>query len=308
MITASMKTASLFLVVALGLPAASFAASSSSTDYSVVADVIDSGGATASSADYGMQGSAGAAAGIAETTGVAGFAKHGFLAQIYERVGFGLVAAPATVDEAGTRQILGGDAIDDGTLLSVVPGGSITWSILSGPLTGISATGLVTAGIVAQNTPASVQGMLGGDTATLPLTVLNTIADNFGSYASDGLPDDFQVQYFGFDNPLAAPNLDVDGDGQTNYFEWVTGLSPISGASRFETELAVPDGQMPVTFGPCFPDRTYTLLYSLDLSPGSWQTIPGAIVLPIDANGFCTIIDPSPGDERRFYRVEINFP
>ena len=63
---------------------------------------------------------------------------------------------------------------------------------------------------------------------------------------------------------------------------------------------------MPVTFGPCFPDRTYTLFCSTELSPGSWQTIPGAIVLPIDANGFCTIIDPSPGNERRFYRVEIN--
>lgn len=306
MITASMKSLSPFLLAALVLPAITLASTSSSADYSVVADVIDSGGAAASSADYSTQGSAGAVVGISETPGVAGFAKHGFLAQIYERVGFGIVAAPATVDENGTRQVLGGDAIDDGTLLSVTPGGSITWSILSGPLTGISGAGLVTAGIVAQNTAASVQGTLGPDTATLPLTVLNTIADNFGSYAGDGLPDDFQVEFFGFDNPLAAPNLDVDGDGQTNYFEWITGLSPVNGASRFETELAVPDGQMPVTFGPCFPDRTYTLLYSTDLSPASWQTIPGAIVLPINAHGFRTIIDPTPGFTRRFYKIEVN--
>ena len=205
-------------------------------------------------------------------------------------------------------RLLGGDAIDDGTLLSVVPGGSITWSILSSPLSGIDANGLASAGIVAQNTPATIQGTLGPDTATLPVTVLNTIADNFGSYADDGLADDFQVQYFGYDNPLAAPNLDVDGDGQTNYFEWGTGLSPVDGGARFETELAVPDGQMPVTFGPCFPDRTYALLYSLDLSPGSWLPVPGAIMLPLDASGFCTIIDPSPGNESRFYRVEIDFP
>ena len=62
----------------------------------------------------------------------------------------------------------------------------------------------------------------------------------------------------------------------------------------------------PVTSGPCFPTRTYALLYSLDLSPGSWLPVPGAIMLPLDASGFCTIIDPSPGPERRFYRVEIN--
>ena len=301
-----MKASSLILLTLLGLPVAGIAAARSSADYSVVADVIDSGGAAASSSNYSTQGSAGAVAGSSVTAGVSGFARHGFLGQIYERVGFGVVAAPATVDESGTRQVLGGDAIDDGTLLSVVPGGSITWSILSGPLSGIDANGLASADIVAQDTPATIQGTLGLDTSTLPITVLNTIADNFGSYAGDGLPDDFQVQYFGFDNPLAAPNLDVDGDGQTNYFEWVTGLSPISGASRFETELAVPDGQMPVTFGPCFPDRTYALLYSLDLSPGSWLPVPGAIMLPLDASGFCTIIDPSPGNESRFYRVEIN--
>jgi len=294
----------LFLTL-FSVPVAGLAASSSSTDYSVVADVIDSGGAAASSADYSTQGSAGAVAGSSVTPGVSGFARHGFLGQIYERVGLGLVAMPATVDESGTRQVLGGDAIDDGTLLSVVPGGSITWSIQSGPLTGISATGLVTADVVAQDTPATIQGTLGPDTAMLAMTVLDTIADNFGSYAADGLPDDFQVQFFGLDNPLASPELDVDGDGQTNYFEWVTGLSPVNGAARFETKLQVPDGQMPVTFGPCFPDRTYTLLYSDDLSVGSWQPVPGAIVLPIDTNSFCTVIDPSPGTDRRFYRVEV---
>ena len=299
------RSTSISLLISITLPAVALSATGSSTDYSVVADVIDSGGAAASSADYSSQGSAGAVAGSSITPGVSGFARHGFLGQIYERVGLGLVAMPATVDESDTRQIFGGDAIDDGTLLSVVPGGSITWSIQSGPLAGISATGLVTADVVALDTPAMIQGTLGPDTAMLTMTVLDTIADNFGSYAGDGLPDDFQVQFFGFDNPLAAPELDVDGDGQTNYFEWVAGLSPVNGAARFVTELHFQDGQMPVTFGPCLAGRTYTLFYSGNLSAGSWQPVPGAIVLPVDENGFCTVVDPSPGTDRRFYRVEI---
>ncbi|MCB1227022.1 MAG: choice-of-anchor D domain-containing protein [Verrucomicrobiales bacterium] len=134
--------------------------------------------------------------------------------------------------------------------------------------------------------------------------------DDLGSYAGDGINDNWQTRYFGPPpNANAGPLVDFDGDGYDNRFENIAGLNPLSRESRFNQQLepthGIP-GQMPVTFGPCFPDRTYTLLYSVDLSPGSWQTIPGAIALPINANGFCTVIDPAPGNERRFYRVEID--
>ena len=46
--------------------------------------------------------------------------------------------------------------------------------------------------------------------------MLDTIADNFGTYAGDGLGDDWQVQYFGLSNPNAAPLLDPDFDGHNN--------------------------------------------------------------------------------------------
>ncbi|MEN9021767.1 MAG: hypothetical protein ABF370_14810, partial [Verrucomicrobiales bacterium] len=50
--------------------------------------------------------------------------------------------------------------------------------------------------------------------------------DDFGSYAGDGLPDDWQVQYFGEDNADAGPNVDADGDGDSNLYEYHARLLP----------------------------------------------------------------------------------
>ena len=114
-----------------------------------------------------------------------------------------------------------------------MPAASITWSIVSGPLTGINSNGLATAATVYQNTSATAQGVYAGDTGALNLTVLDTIPDNFGSYAGDGIGDDWQFQYFGLSNPNAAPLLDPDHDGHNNLFEFTAGIIPTDAASKF---------------------------------------------------------------------------
>jgi len=84
------------------------------------------------------------------------------------------------------------------------------------------------------------------------------------------------VRYFGLDNPLAAPGLDPDGDGQDNLFEFIAGLDPTDAASRFRVDIAaVPGqpGQKQVTFSPRLADRTYVVRASADLSAGSWAEI-----------------------------------
>jgi titin len=50
----------------------------------------------------------------------------------------------------------------------------------------------------------------------------------------DGLPDLWQVQYFGsFTSPNAAPTADPDGDGQNNLAEFLSGTDPTNSASAF---------------------------------------------------------------------------
>ena len=147
---------------------------------------------------------------------------------------------------------------------------------MNGPLTSINASGLATAGVVYQNTGATAQGIFAGDTAMLNLTVLDSIPDNFGSYAGDGLGDDWQVQYFGQNNPNAGPALDPDGDGENNLFEFTAGVIPTDPTSRFVLRIdAVPaqPARKNLVFSLRLNDRTYTVEFRTDLTIGSWTTL-----------------------------------
>jgi hypothetical protein len=147
-----------------------------------------------------------------------------------------LAATPPVVDEGGTRQLQASLIFDDQTTTPLAEG-SVTWSVAGGPLTGISPTGLVTAAAVYQDSPAVARGTHQAFTATLALTVLDILPDNFMTYAGDGLPDPWQVQYFRIDNPLAGPSTDPDSDSWDNLFEYHACLDPTDPLSRFSVSL-----------------------------------------------------------------------
>ena len=128
-----------------------------------------------------------------------------------------------------------------------------------------------------QNTPATVQGVIEGNTSALPLSALNVNPDNFGSYAGDGLDDAWQNQYFGLNNPNAAPNVDFDGTGETNLFKYIAGLNPFDSTSRFTLTLASVSGllaQRNLVFMLLAPGRTYTVTYETDLTAANLDTTP----------------------------------
>jgi hypothetical protein len=210
------------------------ATSRTSANYTVVSDIVDAGGLRATSANYINAGSANPLAGISTNAAPAETAKHGYLAQLFDVSDVIVNATASTMDENATLQLAAWQLLDDATFLAIDPN-AVTWSVASGPVTSVSAGGLATAGLVFQNTPATVQGVFGDFIRLLSLTVLDTIPDNFGAYAGDGIADDWQFQYFGLNNPLAAPGVDSDGDGQTNLFEFRAGYVPTSSGSRLTT-------------------------------------------------------------------------
>jgi len=89
-----------------------------------------------------------------------------------------IAATPVTVNEAGIRQLGAAEVLDDQTI-NLLPATSVAWSVQSGPLTGINSSGLATAGLVYQDSPAVAEGSYAGFTGSLGLTVLDTISDNF---------------------------------------------------------------------------------------------------------------------------------
>ncbi len=301
-----MKSTRLILIVGL-CNCTAHASPRTSANYSILTDAHDSGGKRASSAAYTNDGSAGGIGGIASVAAPAETAKSGYIGQLYETAaGLVLNAAPLTVNEGGTLQLAAFQLLDDSTFLTV-PATSVTWSVVSGPLTSINANGLATAGIVYQNTAASARGIYAGNTSPpLALTVLNVNIDDLPGYSGDGIGDDWQVQYFGLPpNPAAGPLLDPDGDGQNNRFEWIAGLIPTDASSAFKLGIVGSFQGANLLFGPIVAGRTYTVKVGFDfLDVAHWPTLPGGITS--DTGNQRRMIDPSaPGSPRKYYRVEI---
>ncbi|MEI7955444.1 MAG: hypothetical protein WCJ66_09785, partial [Verrucomicrobiota bacterium] len=262
-----------------------------------------------SSTAYINDGSVGGVVGTSTVAAPMETAKSGYVAQLTEVTGLALTADALNVNEGANDQLTAWQALDDATFLAV-PAASVAWSVASGPLTGISVGGLATAAIVFQDTVATAQGSFLGQTGTLGLTVKNVNSDDFGSYAGDGIDDAWQVQYFGLNNPLAGPQMDPDGDGLTNLFEFTAGLNPTDPASRFNLTIQpVPGhpGQMNLAFGPLVTGRTYTVTSSSSLTNGTFLPLANPSA-PTDLGTQRTITDLNATGTPKFYRVEITKP
>ena len=301
-----MKATTTFALLLLAT--AAHAGPRSSTNYTILTDTADSGGTRATSASFTNDGSAGGVAGLSTVAAPAETAKAGYVGQLYDITGLVVNAASPTVNETATVQLAAWQILDDTSLLAV-SAASVTWGVTSGPITGISAAGLATAGPVYANTPTTVQGSLGGFTGSANLTVLDTIADNFGSYAGDGVGDDWQVQYFGLPpNANAGPNADFDHTGQTNLFKYIAGLNPLDG-SRFTLSIAKVPGQPAqknLTFDPVVAGRTYTVTSKPDLTIVGWTAI--TVSPPSDNGTTRTVTDLNATQEIKFYRIGITKP
>lgn len=293
------------LLILLLAPAAALAGPRASTNYALVTDTLDSAGGRAASASYQIDTSLGAGS-LATATATSTTLKGGYTGQLFEITALTLDSEYAAVEEGGSFQLTATLAYDDDTFAFPTPE-EIDWSVESGPLIDISAGGLATAAAVYQDTDATAAGTYAGLYATFPVSVLDFLTDNFGSYADDGLEDTWQVAYFGEGNPDAAPTLDPDGDGQTNWFEYVAGLIPTDPASRFMLRIEPVPSQPThrnLVLHPVLEGRTYSVIFRDSLTPGDWTPLPAPILA--DHAQTRTITDTNAITPTRFYRVEIS--
>jgi hypothetical protein len=228
--------------------------------------------------------------------------KGGYTGQLHDPIALQLTSTPTTtIDEGSTRQLESILLLDDDTTLAT----SSAWSIVGGPLANIDANGLATAGLVYQDSPATASAASSGLTGFIGLTVLDTDPDNFGTYSSDGIDDDWQVLFFGLDNPDATPTADPDADDQNNLYEFLAKVDPTDSASFFSACLErnpVDPSRRDIVLIPVFPDRIYTLLASPDLVPANF--IP--VIDPTATNnGNQRTITDAAAVNRRFYKIQI---
>ena len=153
-------------------------------------------------------------------------------------------------------------------LLLDIPGNVIATVML--PAAGLTnpvalVDGVVVSGLVSNNW-LMVTNVLPGQHAIWLST------NNVVSTAT--LYDNWAAGWFG-GGGNAAPNADPDGDGVSNYNEFVAGTNPLDAADKFQiVGVNPPSGQTPVTVtikGSL--GRHYTLQRTASLSPVSWQAV-----------------------------------
>ena len=272
-----------------------------------VNSTFDAGGKRTTSASYTMDGSVGGIGGISVAAGDT--ARHGYIGQLAEVVSVSVTSTPNTVNEDAAGQLSGTATLDDSSV-SVLVGNDIAWASAIYPLAAVDGNGLATASTVYATTNATFNGFYLGASGVGSLLVLDTNPDNFGSYAGDGLPDWWQVQYFGFNNPNAAPTLDIDGTAQNNFFKYVAGLDPTNPASIFVLKIASVTGQPSqknLIFHPIAGGRTYTVQFSTNLVSTAYTNLTGFSGPQTNVNEV-TVTDLDATTPTKFYRIDINLP
>jgi hypothetical protein len=272
-----------------------------------VNSTLDASGKRTTSASYTMDGSVGGIGGISIAPGDT--ARHGYIGQLAEVVSVRVTSAPNTLNENATGQLSGTAALDDSSV-SVLFGSDIAWASAIYPLASIDGNGFATASTVYATTNATFNGFYLGVSGTGLVAVIDSDPDNYGSYAGDGLPDWWQIQYFGFNNPNAAPTLDLYGTGQNNLFKYVAGLDPTNPASIFVLKIASVTGQpnqKNLIFYPIAGGRTYTVQFRTDLVSGAYANLTG-FSGPQTNISEVTVTDLDATMPTRFYRIDINLP
>jgi hypothetical protein len=206
------------------------------------------------------------------------------------------IDVPFTISNPGSAQLgsisaaVTGPGAEHFTVLlppasSLAPGDSSPFEVRFKPTSTGTKTGTL---IVYSNDPETPQY-----TVTLTGTAISGI-------------EQFRLTHFGTTSNTgdAADDKDPDGDGLTNFFEYVAGLIPTDRTSTFTCRVDKSGSQPKVVFGPCLNNRNYEVWSSNTLN-GDWALAVGTTATVGTQQ---TFTDSNPSAAKRFYRVKITFP
>lgn len=126
--------------------------------------------------------------------------------------------------------------------------------------------------------------------------------DGGGDSDSDGLPDAWEQEYFG--DLDEGPGDDSDGDGESNYAEYLADTVPTDKHSRLKVSLKAMEKRNVVEFDSS-TNRVYTLMYSAKLMPrAAWSNLNVEVT---GWGGLMQLIDANPA-QSGFYRVKVSAP
>jgi hypothetical protein len=112
----------------------------------------------------------------------------------------------------------------------------------------------------------------------------------------NGLPDNWETNFFGFSGTVAS--TDTDGDGMSNAQEYIAGTDPTDPSSYLKINSITANGGATVTFG-AMASKSYTVQYSASPA-GLWTKL--ADVPARTTNHIESLFDPGYTTDR-FYRL-----
>ena len=237
----------------------------------ILSHTVGSGGGRVTSANVSIVSEFGTLGGVvAESPSNVVVARQGFAGRLYDEAAFSIGAGAQFVAENGTLQATALITTDD-NLFASVPGSAVTWLFTNA--TGqaiVDAAGLISGQPVYESALLNLRGEYHGLSADVGVTVLNTLADNFGLYAGDSVDDDWQVRHFGTGDPLGVASADPDGDGRNNALEFLALTDPRDPASAFR--FAIQTARLPsvtVRLSTMEPGRRY-VIQSAPTIRGPW--------------------------------------
>jgi hypothetical protein len=125
-----------------------------------------------------------------------------------------------------------------------------------------------------------------------PLTPPDPDADD------DGLPDDWEIGWFG--NISRQPGADDDLDGRTNFEEFAAGTSPIDPSSIFEVSaIGLNEGHVEVRWLTSL--YKYYQVYYASAPDGEWHPLGQ----PLDSSTGLFLDEDASSSRQRYYRIEV---
>jgi len=174
-----------------------------------------------------------------------------------------------------------------GTLSFQIPASASPGQSYSLRFTGVSGAASSTAACPMESFPATV--MVGP----------------FGVPPASRTSDEWKIKFFGSTtNTLAADDFDADGDGQSNYQEYLAGTDPADPVSNlhFTGGAVLPGASRAVSFGwLTAPQKTYVLETRAAAAGGVWS--------PVSTNagdGYaCQVVITNTAANSQFYRIRL---